>query len=96
MKTMAAKYNYYEVVEVISEKPENAEAVGLKGAILGMAEEEGIWSYSVYLFDKNESWSFNESDLESTGQFKHKEDFYDGEIVHVITDPETGEGKLSR
>ena len=89
------KFSFYEVVVIRSERPTLLEVNGLKGAVLGVSEnEKNERSYSIQIFDLNESWSVRESELVSTGKMMAREDFYDGEKVSVIVDERTGEGKL--
>ena len=93
---MGARFQFYEVVRVVSNKERLLEVAGLSGAVLGMSENEfGEWGYAVHIFDKKEVWDVMETDLLTTGEFKKRDDFYDGTSTRVIVDPETGEGSLA-
>ena len=91
---MSAKFSFYEVVEVKSDRSILNEIEGLSGVILGMVKnDDGDWVYAVHIFDTDESWDVRESELISTGKKMAREDFYDGDSISVEVDPETGEGK---
>ncbi|ETX06705.1 Imm31 family immunity protein [Candidatus Entotheonella palauensis] len=92
---MPAKFQFYEVVKVVSAKPELSEISGLTGVIMGMSEnEDGHFGYAVSIFDVDEGWCAMEEDLISMGTYMRREDFYDGSSVRVRVDPETGEGHI--
>jgi len=92
---MQNKLDFFEVVTVCTDRPALAGVNGLEGAILGMAEEDdGSWSYGVYLLDKEEVWDFMADEVKPAGRKMKREDFYDGTSVTVTVDPETGEGAL--
>lgn len=92
---MAAKFSFYEVVEINPERPDLKEIEGLRGVVLGMVEnEQGNWVYAVHMLSTEESWDVLESELISVGEFMTREDFYDGGSAKVEVDPETGEARL--
>lgn len=92
---MEAKFQFYEIVRVSDSDGNFTEVSGSEGAILGMAEEDGKWFYSVSLFDTGETWNFPETALVSTGKHSRREDYYDGSSAKVVVDKDTGEGTLS-
>ena len=91
---MASKFRFYEIVRVKSNY-KRTNLIGEEGAILGMAEDEGKWSYAVSLYSKGKSYSFNEEDLEPTGKMDKRESFYDGSSVTVKVDPKTSKGRIT-
>ncbi len=92
---MPAKFQFYEVVKVVSDKPQLSEIWDLTGVIMGISEnEEGYFGYAVSIFHVVESWFVMEEDLVSTGQYMRDEDFHDGSSIRVRVDPETGEGHI--
>lgn len=93
---MKALYKFYEVVIINSSRAALAEINGLKGAILGMVEnDKGKWSYSIHILDTEECWDTTEDEIITTGQIMAREDFYDGQTVAVGVDSKTGEGKIT-
>ena len=91
---MNARFEFYEVVRVSSQRPEVQEIDTFEGAVLGRARnDKGEWSYAVYVLTLDETWNLNEAELTSTGRFMKREDFKDGESIRIAVDPETGEGK---
>jgi hypothetical protein len=90
------KFEFYEVVRVIScAKDVPVRLLGAEGAILGRTQgDQGDieWSYAVTFEGEINTWIFMEAELEPTGRFKRREDFYDGSSIRVIVDPATGEG----
>ena len=92
---MSNKFQFYEVVKVVSVNPKLSEIAGKFGAILGMAQnDDGTWGYSVHVFNEEDGWDVMESDLEATGKIMRREDFYDGSSIRIRVDPETGEGSI--
>lgn len=91
---MAAKFEFYEVVEVESVDQAFSEIAGLESVVLGMVEDEsGEWYYSVLIDQANETWNIPGSVLKGTGKHRNREEIYDGDTVRVAVD-ETGEGKI--
>ncbi|TDK49534.1 Imm31 family immunity protein [Algoriphagus formosus] len=93
---MKSRFNFYEIVKVRETVFTIENGInGLKGAVLGMAEDEdGKWFYAVNIYDKGGGWDLTEECLESTGEFLSREEFYDGSSIHVKVDAKTGEGKI--
>lgn len=87
------KFQFYEHVRVHPARPEDREAAGLCGAVLGRTEAADGWSYGVFLFALDRVWCFAETELESTGHFGRREDFYSGESFRVRVDA-AGRGHL--
>ncbi|WP_311568326.1 Imm31 family immunity protein [Photobacterium arenosum] len=91
---MTAKFSFYEVVKIKTNRSEISEANGLECAIFGMAEnDEGIYWYSVSSLTDDFSWDLCEDELISTGRVMKREDFYTGESVTVSVNQD-GEGEL--
>jgi hypothetical protein len=86
-----AKFRFYEVVRVISQK-----ALGQEGAVLGMADDEHGWGYAVSLYSTGICTDFSEEELEATGRMDRRETFYDDDEPHirVAVDPATGKGRI--
>lgn len=79
-----SRYGWYERVRVTSSDPEKAEIDGKLGAILGKAQDEdGRWSYGVFLYDLQVVWTCQEDELDATGEFDQRESFYSGESIRV-------------
>ena len=89
------KFTSYEIVRIINPSKKYKENLKyLNGFINGMSiNRNGIYYYSVFLFNKKEGYCFEEHELESTGEFVKKEDYYSGESVKVIVHPD-GRGEL--
>jgi hypothetical protein len=92
---MKSPFEFYEVVKLRNASSIPSELVGREGVILGMSSDEnGKWYYSVDIEGVEGNRTCGEDDLESTGEFRRREDFYSGETLKVSVDPETGEGKI--
>jgi hypothetical protein len=90
-----AKFDFYEVVRVLPTGKYPHGVSGAFGAVLGRAEtDDGLWTYTLSIEGVEETWSFNEEELEATGQRKTRSDFYDGTKLRVIVDPESGDGRI--
>jgi len=94
---MKNKFNFYEIVRIVSDKPKHAEINGATGVVAGMAqnEETGRWTYGVSI-DKLDGLvrRMDEDSLVSIGVVGKREDFYTGESIKVRVDPKTGEGYI--
>ncbi len=90
-----AKFQFYEVVCVVSDKPELTEIQGQCGTILGRsADDAGHVGYAVFIDSAGECWSVDEHDLQSTGTVLSRSDFYDdSQVVRVQVDTQ-GRGFL--
>lgn len=103
---MTNKFDFYEVVminpvsgfldmsDLDTRQLDFQKLIGLKGVILGMADENNKWFYDVTILDSDDSYMFREEDLQSTGEKKERADFYSDESVKVAVDPKSGEGTL--
>ncbi len=96
-KTMAnPKFQFYEIVRVASSDLELTEIQGEIGAVLGMSEHEnkdGKFNYGVHIYRDEICWDIPEDDLEATGVFSCREEFYDDTSIRVRVD-EQGRGWL--
>jgi hypothetical protein len=81
---MNSKFNFYEVVKVVSTVPALQTISGLEGTVLGMsANEQGSWGYAVYIPNQEETWDVMETELQTTGVFQTPADFYDGSSLQL-------------
>ena len=81
------KFDFYEKVRISTTDPGKQSENGQIGAVLGKAQDDdGIWSYAVWLYRKSLCWSFNEGELASTGEFDSQESFYSGESLRMRAD----------
>ena len=90
------RFNFYDVVQIQGSDGAPLDGVlGKTGTILGMAKNDktGVWTYSVSIDPDGDVWSIDEPYLQSTGETKTRSDFYDGESIKVLVNPETGEGR---
>ena len=80
----AARCGWYERVRVKTADRTKSAIDGLHGAIVGIArDDDGGWSYAVFIYDRGRVWSCQEAELTSTGEFDRKESFYSGESIRV-------------
>ncbi len=90
------KFQFYEVVRVISNNPELAEIQGETGAILGLSEHgDPEYEYGVFIDRDGLLWSVAEHDLESTGIIKQRADFYDDKVSIRVQVDEQGRGTVA-
>ena len=81
------KFQFYEYVRVVSEDPELAEIDGERGAVLGRSEDEdGGYGYAVLIKRDSLCWSVDEADLQTTGEFGTRADFYGDGSIRVRVD----------
>ena len=91
------KFTSHEIVRIVnpSEKHKNFE--NFKGFVTGTStDRNGMWSYGVDFLQNQfdcRDCICEEHELESTGEFVKKEDYYPGESVKVIVHPD-GRGEL--
>jgi hypothetical protein len=74
-KNNGPKFNFREIVRIIKQDgPVKRDVVGLEGRISGRAQDEnGDWSYAVFLYQLDENWMFDEDMLQTMGTFdEHK------------------------
>lgn len=89
------KFNFYDIVKIVSEKSSLKKVNNNFGIIRGMSqnEETGEWGYGVLVCnDENLAWDILESDLQSTGKKANSDTYNFGKIVKVSVDPETNKG----
>lgn len=90
------KFQFYEVVRVLSNSPELAEIHGETGAILGISEHgEPEYEYGVFIDRDDCVWSVSESNLESTGVIRQRADFYDDNISIRVQVDEQGRSTIA-
>lgn len=83
------KFQFYEIVRVVSRNDELTEIQGQRGAILGMSEDvDNTVRYGVFIFRDEICWNLDEDDLEAADECARREDFYDGTSIHVQVDEE--------
>ena len=86
------RFQFYEIVRVASSDPELTEIHGERGAILGVSENDnGTFGYAVFIYRDEICWDLAEGELEATGEFSRREEFYDGTSIRVRVD-EQGRG----
>lgn len=92
---MLSKFEFYEVIKIVSDCKHYQEVNDFEAVVLGMSENEsGDWGCSVQVIESEESWSLSESELISTGKKLTRSDLYDGSSVRVAVDPESSEGSI--
>lgn len=93
---MSNRFNFYEIVKVVSTRRSLTEINGREGVVLGMAQnDDGSWGYAISVDDVG--WSIHEDNLVFTGKFSTRDQFYsdsDEDRVRVIVD-ESGEGRIT-
>ena len=88
------KFEFDEIVEVISSKFEDRKIDGYRGAVVGMAcNEIEHWSYLVLLFDFEECLSFDEENLKTTREFVPEDFNKKDETIRVVVNKK-GEGRI--
>lgn len=89
------KFNFYEIVKIVSKNPNLSEVNGKEATILAMAEnDDGTWGYGVtFSDDDSEGWYIDEVDLVTLNRFAKEEDFYTGETMSVVVTPD-GKGHI--
>jgi hypothetical protein len=81
------KFSFYEVVKIVVPKDDYKVPVFSEGVILGMADDDtGDWYYQVHFENPIISLGFKENEIEKTGLFMKRSDFYDGTTVSVEVD----------
>jgi len=82
----APRFKFYEEVRITPLKPEMSSVEGETGVIFGVSEQEGSWSYAVFILRLSEVWGLDEAEIESTGVCYSREDFYSGESIRIGVD----------
>ncbi|MFO1259304.1 MAG: Imm31 family immunity protein [Gammaproteobacteria bacterium] len=88
-----SKFDFNEIVKLVSSDPELSEVNGKEGVVRGMAEENNVCVYAVN-FD-GFCWSIDEKDLISLNRFAKEEDFYTGESMKVVVTAD-GKGRIKK
>ena len=82
-----AKSDYYEKVRCVSDDPAKSHIGGKLAAVLGRAQhDDGSWSYAIHVYGERYCFSVLETELESTGEFARREEFYSGASIRVSQD----------
>jgi hypothetical protein len=70
------KFDFFEKVRIKSSE-RSPELIGKVGAVLGISSDETtVYDYQVAFYDDTESAGFLPNELESTGEFGQRSDFY--------------------
>lgn len=98
---MSSKYNFYDIVKVVSSKPALKKVNGKLGVIRGKSQSEvdfTIFAYAVDILNDvgmvKDGWFIFEEDLQPTGKKADPNDFQTGESVEIQVDPRTGKGYI--
>ena len=85
---MEPQFEYYEQVRISSPDENHSQLVGRFGVILGRTQtaEDDCWYYTLTVDGEAECWCFFERQLEATGMFFTRDDFYDGSSIKVRVD----------
>lgn len=96
-----SKYDFDDIVKVVSNKPVLKKINGRLGIVIGKAQGEEnpeIFYYTINILDsfgiRTGCWSVTEDDLQPTGKIATPNNFKTGITVKVKVDPKTGEGSL--
>jgi hypothetical protein len=82
--TVEPRFDFYETVRYINGEPS---LIGKLGAVLGRSQDsDGTWAYAIHVYGESHCFCVAESQLESTGQFGKREDFYSGDSIRVSLD----------
>lgn len=73
----ASRFDWYERVRISTAEPAKTVINDHLGAVLGKAEDEnGCWSYGVYVYQQRRVWLCREDELVSTGEFDRRESLF--------------------
>ena len=91
-----AKFHFDEIVKIQTSDIRKKHLNGKRGVIKGKScNEQSDWSYAVTLFEFQKVYSFDEIELQSTGEFAPK-DLYDAaDRITVIVDKD-GKGEIKK
>ena len=80
-------FDYYEIVRITS-CPGNPEMIGKNGYVAGKSYEDGgpVEGYGVFIFDVEEVYSFDSSEIVSLGRFIDPAETVSGERVRIKND----------
>ena len=89
------KFQFYEIVRVVSNDPELTEIHGERGAILGMSQDDsGEYAYGVFIDRDETCWCIPESELQATGEIAERSAFYDDNTSIRVRVDEQGRGHI--
>lgn len=84
-------YEFYEKVIVKTKDDALKDINGKIGAVLGRAESEECWFYSVYFYDIEVCYCLKEVDLSSIGEFDGRSSFFNGATIAVTPEGDLGQ-----
>lgn len=92
-KNIFSKYEFYEIVRVISRERKGLEKIFGKDAVIRgkSVDEHGKWGYAISLPDG--VCAVFENEIESTGKFANPDDFKPVGAIKVTVTPD-GKGKI--
>lgn len=67
------RFDFDEVVRVVSDDPELAGINGERGVVVGKGEDASAPGYGVFIYREERVWSVEERDLEPTGEWDRRE-----------------------
>ena len=71
------RFRFYEEVLIPQAEAKGTDPESRRGVILGISEVPP-WEYGVFVFSEHEVVCFREFQLQSTGIFHTREEFYEG------------------
>lgn len=97
---MQSKFDFYEIVEIVTTDPKKIWLNGKIGYVCGKAEPEvgtqsQMWGYAVSVFGVEYVQSFEENELKSTGNFFDKSTLPNLGSIRVSVKGGVGEAKAS-
>ncbi len=96
MSDAGPRFDFYQEVLVCTNEVELLQFNGKVGVVLGRGNSEDgqSWYYVLSFNHQPETCCFGEGELEPTGRWFSREDFYDGSSVRVRVD-EKGRGSIA-
>lgn len=98
---MKGKYDFYDIVKIVSDKPKLQEINGKIGVITGVSTPEDSsrsYAYAVDILNSmgepEDGWFVHEEDLQTTGKKADRSTFEAIESIKVRVDPKTGESHI--
>ena len=97
---MNSKFDFYEIVKLLSDDPKHAGLTGKLVVIRGKVQHEktGEWIYGVSLYEKRGYGIIRrvyEKYLVATGKKADPSEFETGQTIKVSVDPKTDEGSAA-
>jgi hypothetical protein len=96
---MTNKFDFYEIVKIISDDPKHHDINGKLGAIRGMVQNEVTheWIYGISIYESDGLIRrVYEKYLRSTGNKADPKEFMTDDSIKVQVDPPTGKGYVSK